>query len=100
MAFQIEFTQPAADHVRAFRKFEQQIILDAVEEHLRHEPSAETRNKKRLGKAICPSGNCVCETSPVFYDVVAEEDRQIVKIAAVGHKEHGTLTIGGREVQL
>jgi hypothetical protein len=36
----------------------------------------------------------------VFYDVVAEADRQVVKIKAVGHKEHNTLYIGGAEVQL
>jgi mRNA-degrading endonuclease RelE of RelBE toxin-antitoxin system len=36
----------------------------------------------------------------VFYDVVIEEDRRTVKIKAVGHKEHNTLYIGGREVRL
>jgi len=36
----------------------------------------------------------------VFYDVLHEEDRQVVKIKAVGHKEHNILYIGGREVQL
>ena len=36
----------------------------------------------------------------VFYDVVIEEDRRAVKIKAVGHKEHNTLYIGGREVRL
>jgi mRNA-degrading endonuclease RelE of RelBE toxin-antitoxin system len=36
----------------------------------------------------------------VFYDVVIEDDRGIVKIKAVGHKEHNVLRIGDREVQL
>jgi mRNA-degrading endonuclease RelE of RelBE toxin-antitoxin system len=40
------------------------------------------------------------QTFRVFYDVVTEEERQVVKIKAVGHKEHNTLFIGGKEVQL
>jgi hypothetical protein len=36
----------------------------------------------------------------VFYDVVIEEDRQIVKVKAVGHKDHNTLYVGGKEVSL
>ena len=34
MEFEINFTPTAASHVRAYRKFEQQIILDAIEEQL------------------------------------------------------------------
>jgi hypothetical protein len=36
----------------------------------------------------------------VFYDVIVEEDRQVVKVKGVGHKEHNTLYIGSREVKL
>jgi mRNA-degrading endonuclease RelE of RelBE toxin-antitoxin system len=36
----------------------------------------------------------------VFYDVLIEEDPQVVKIKAVGHKDHNTLYIGGKEVDL
>ncbi|EDX77963.1 hypothetical protein MC7420_7701 [Coleofasciculus chthonoplastes PCC 7420] len=36
----------------------------------------------------------------VFYDVVIEDDSCIVQIKAVGHKEHNTLYIGGKEVQI
>jgi hypothetical protein len=36
----------------------------------------------------------------VFYDVVADEKRTIVKVKAVGHKEHSKLIVGGKEVQL
>lgn len=36
--FEINFTLTAANHIRTYRKFEQQIILDAVEEQLIYEP--------------------------------------------------------------
>ncbi len=47
MPVEIEFTQTAANHVRAYRKAEQQIVLDAIGEQLPQEPTAETRNRKR-----------------------------------------------------
>jgi mRNA-degrading endonuclease RelE of RelBE toxin-antitoxin system len=100
MTFEIDFTRPAADHVRAFRKFEQQIILDAVEEQLRHEPTTETRNRKWLGENELSDWELRVQSFRVFYDVSVDEDRQVVKIKAVGHKEHNKLLIGGTEVQL
>jgi mRNA-degrading endonuclease RelE of RelBE toxin-antitoxin system len=100
MAFEINFTPTAAGHVRAYRKFDQQIILHAIEEQLRHEPTAETRNRKRLGENAWSDWELRVQQFRVFYDVIAEDDRRVVKIKAVGHKEHNTLFIGDREVQL
>jgi mRNA-degrading endonuclease RelE of RelBE toxin-antitoxin system len=100
MAFEINFTQTAANHVRAYRKFEQQIILDAIEEQLRHEPTTETRNRKRLGENELSDWELRVQQYRVFYDVTTEEERQVVEIKAMGHKEHNTLYVGCKEVQL
>jgi mRNA-degrading endonuclease RelE of RelBE toxin-antitoxin system len=100
MTFEINFTQTAAAQVRAYRKFAQQIILDAIEEQLGHEPTTETRNQKRLGENEWSDWELRVQKYRVFYDVITEEDRQVVKIKAVGHKEHNTLYLGGKEVQL
>lgn len=100
MPFAVHFTPTAASHVRAYRKFEQQRILDAIAEQLQHEPMVETRNRKRLGANDMADWELRVQTYRVFYDVVTEETHQIVRIKAVGHKEHNTLYIGGREVQL
>ena len=64
--------------MRAYRKFEQKIILDAIEEQLPHDPMVETRRKKRLG----------------------ENELSDWEIKAVGRKEHNMLYIGGKVVQL
>ena len=98
--FEIEFTPTAAGHMRGYRKFEQQIILDAIEEQLRHEPTTETRNRKRLGENELSDWELRVQHYRVFYDVTTEEEHQAVKIKAVGHKEHNTLYVGGEEVQL
>jgi mRNA-degrading endonuclease RelE of RelBE toxin-antitoxin system len=36
----------------------------------------------------------------VFYDVTDNENQQVVKIKAVGHKQHNTLFVEGEEVEL
>ncbi len=97
---EIRFTKTAAGHVRPYRKFEQRIILDAIAEQLQHEPTTETRNRKRLGDNEWSAWELRVQDFRVFYDVFAEDDRQIVQIKAVGHKQHNTLYIGGKEVTL
>jgi mRNA-degrading endonuclease RelE of RelBE toxin-antitoxin system len=100
MPFEIEFTQTAADHVRAYRKFEQQIVLDAIEGELPQGATTEARNRKRLRENELSDWELRVQNFRVFYDVIHEEGRQVVKVKAVGHKEQNTLYIGGREVQL
>ena len=100
MAFDINFTPTAAGLVRNFRKFDQKIILDGVDEQLRHEPTTETKHRKRLGPNELATWELRIGDFRVFYDVEIEELRQIVKIKAVGWKVHDKLIIGGEEVQL
>jgi mRNA-degrading endonuclease RelE of RelBE toxin-antitoxin system len=100
MAFDIQFTALAAAHVRSYRKFEQRVIFDGIEEQLTHEPGIETRNRKRLGQNEFSDWELRIDKFRVFYDIVVEESQQIVKIKAVGHKEHNKLFIGQKEVQL
>ena len=76
------------------------IILDAIESLCENEPLRETRNRKRLGENELSDWEIRVQKYRVFYDVILEEDSGIVKIKAVGHKEHNKLHIGGKEVQL
>ena len=100
MKFEIEFTQTAANHVRAYRKREQRIILDAIEKQLSYEPTTETKNKKLLGENDISDWELRVRNFRVFYDIVLEEEVRLVKIKAVGHKVHNTLYVGGKEVEL
>jgi mRNA-degrading endonuclease RelE of RelBE toxin-antitoxin system len=67
---------------------------------LRYEPTTETRNRKQLGENEWSDWELRVQKYRVFYDVSVEEDRHSVKIKAIGHKEHNTLYIGSKEVQL
>jgi mRNA-degrading endonuclease RelE of RelBE toxin-antitoxin system len=60
----------------------------------------ETRNRKRLGENELSDWELRVQSFRVFYDVIADEERHVVKVKAVGHKERNTLYIGGSEVQL
>jgi mRNA-degrading endonuclease RelE of RelBE toxin-antitoxin system len=100
MRFEIAFTRTAADHVRSYRKYEQQIILDAIDQQLAHEPTTETRNRKRLSENELSDWEMRVGDFRIFYDVLIEDERGTVKIKAVGHKEHGVLRIGDSEVRL
>jgi mRNA-degrading endonuclease RelE of RelBE toxin-antitoxin system len=100
MAFVIEFTQTAADHVRAMRKLDEQAVLNAIEQQLRHEPATETRNKKRLGPNDVSNWELRVGDFRVFYDLVLEDDQPTMKIKAVGKKEHNKLYVGGKETVL
>jgi len=100
MEFEIDLTQRAADHIRAFRKFEQRVILDAIQEQLQHEPALGTCARKHLGENELSEWELRIQKFRVFYDIVVEGARGRVKIVAVGHKEHNTLYVGGREVKL
>jgi mRNA-degrading endonuclease RelE of RelBE toxin-antitoxin system len=100
MAFQIEFTQTAADHVRAFREYDQKVILNAIEEQLRHEPTVETRNKKPLSPNELSDWELRVDQFRVFSDVTTVSDAAIVTVKVVGRKQHNKLMIGGEEVPL
>lgn len=100
MSFEIKFTQTAANHIRALRKFEQQLILDAIEEQLVSEPHQETRNRKRLGNNDISDWELRVDKYRIFYDLELTEEKHVVKIKAVGYKVHNTLYIGGKETKL
>jgi mRNA-degrading endonuclease RelE of RelBE toxin-antitoxin system len=100
MKFEIAFTATAAEHVRSYRKYEQRIILDAIDEQLAQDPTTETRNRKRLGENELSDWELRVQDFRVFYDVLIENELSVVKIKAVGHKEHGILRIGEKEVRL
>ena len=96
--FAIQFTPEALDDVRQLRKFDQRIIMTAIEEQLQHQPVEETRNRKRLRPNALAEWELRVDTFRVFYDVDAEN--ALVKIEAVGQKQGNKLFIHGEEYEL
>ena len=96
--YDIEYTLEAMEDLKRFRKYEQQLIVDQIDEQLSYEPARETRNRKRLRPNKVAEFELRIMRFRVFYDV--DENKNLVKIEAVGHKEGSRLFIRGKEYQL
>ena len=94
MAYTIEYTASAEDDIVYFRKYEQVLIVDAIDDQLSHEPHLETRNRKELDPNPLGAWELRIGRYRVFYDVDVVSRSVLVK--AVGWKEHNTLYIRGK----
>ena len=96
--FEIKFTPDAIEDLRWFAKADRKQILAALESRLSHEPTVETRNRKRLRPNRLAEWELRLGVFRVFFDV--EEDDRLIKLIAVGYKEGSRLFIRGREYEL
>jgi len=96
--YEIEYTLDAIEDLKRFKKYEQQLIVDEIDDQLIYEPSEETRNRKRLRLNVLSEYELRIRDFRAFYDV--DEREKIVKIKAVGHKEGSSLFIRGKEFKL
>jgi mRNA-degrading endonuclease RelE of RelBE toxin-antitoxin system len=97
MAFVIAFSPDARDHLRAMRKRDQQIIVDAIAAQLTHQPDQPTAQRKPLEDNVVAPWELRVGDYRVFYDI-NHNDRVVV--VAVGQKSHNRLRIGGEEIEL
>lgn len=98
LPFTIEFTESALDDLAVFATHEQRRLLDRIAIQLAHEPVAETRNRKPLEPNTLGDWELRVGAFRVFYDV--DQIEAIVKVKAVGRKEHNKLYIRRREYTL
>ncbi len=96
--FTIEFTPEALDDMHQFRTYDRRQIITAIEKQLGHQPTQETRNRKKLRPNDLAEWELRIETFRVFYDVDEADD--FVKIEAVGYKKGSQLFIHGEPYQL
>ena len=98
MMFSIELTPEAIEDIRSFRKHERKRIIEEIENQLTNQPTQETRNRKRLRPNEVAEWELRVDKFRVFYDV--DEEKQVVKIEAVGYKKGSVLFIHGEEYKL
>jgi mRNA-degrading endonuclease RelE of RelBE toxin-antitoxin system len=92
----VEFTESAFADLIYLKRFEQSLILAAIERQLTGEPLTRTRNRKPLRPNDLAMWELRIGKYRVFYDVASNT----VKIKAVGWKEHDRLFISGKEFLL
>ena len=78
MAYQIEYTDAAIEHLKTLTTRQQRIVLDAVDEQLKYEPLVEMRNRKPMEPNSLATWELRIGNLRVYYDV---EEKTVYLVA-------------------
>ena len=96
--YEIKFTPEAFGDLERYKKFEQKQVIEGIKALLQDQPTTENRNRKKLRPNQVAEWEQRIDKFRIFYDT--DEGSRIVKVVAIGHKEHNTLFIHGEEYEL
>ena len=99
MAYRIQFTESAEEHLAQLTARQQAIVLNAIRVQLRYEPLRETRNRKELRPNPFAPWELRVGVLRVFYEVDAVEP-DLVNVLAIGIKRGNRLIISGKEIHI
>jgi len=87
VAYRIRFSDAAGEHLVSLTARDRATLLDRIGRQLTHQPTVETRNRKRMGPGQEDARCCLGAPEPV------------VVIVAVGIKVRERITIGGKDIK-
>jgi mRNA-degrading endonuclease RelE of RelBE toxin-antitoxin system len=93
--YEIEFTPESVEDLGYFKKFEQNIIIDAIQTQLLYEPIVETKNRFRRNPPDIAEWELRVGVFRVFYNV--DELVEIVSIERIGKKPNNSVFFRGQE---
>ena len=96
--FEIKFTDQAIADLKLLKKAERRSILSKLETKLIDEPTAETRNRKKLRPNQLAEWELRLGNFRIFYDV--NQDNELIIIQTIGYKVGSRLIIQGKEYRL
>jgi mRNA-degrading endonuclease RelE of RelBE toxin-antitoxin system len=96
--YDIDYTQEALEDLQWFRKHEQNIIVDGIDQQLRNEPTSETRNRKRMQVNAYAEWELRIGDVRVLYNV--DTQVRIVEIQRIGEKRGNTFFFRGRRTDI
>jgi mRNA-degrading endonuclease RelE of RelBE toxin-antitoxin system len=99
LAYNIQYSPDAEDHLRRLTARQQRIVLDIVDRQLVSQPVMETRNRKRMRPNPVAPWELRIGDLRVYYEI-SDESRATVTILAVGVKERDRVRIGGEGIKL
>ena len=97
MAFRIEFSPAAREHIRDLTARQRSVVLQGIREQLQLQPTTATRNRKPLRPESMAEWELRMGIIRVYYDVTIEPD-EVVSIIAVGIKVRNRVRIGSEDV--
>jgi len=87
MAYEIIFSPNAEADLENLRKVDQTKVLEAIEQHLSHEPTKESKSRiKRLRSYDQPQYRLRVDDLRVFYDVLFTVNGGTVEVLAIREK--------------
>jgi mRNA-degrading endonuclease RelE of RelBE toxin-antitoxin system len=98
LAFLIEYSPDAEDHLRALTARQRAIVLDTVDEQLLHEPDIETGNRKPMRPNPVAPWELRIGNLRIYYDIMRDPDTVLVR--AIGIKIRNTVSIGKEVIEL
>lgn len=99
MSYNIIYAFEAREHLRSLSARDRRIVVDAISEQLRHEPTVVTRRRKPLRANPLAPWELRVGPYRVYFDV-AQEPIQEVRVLAVGRKKRDLVLIGKEEIRL
>ena len=96
--YKLKFTRSALEDIGWFKRRERKIIVDAIADQLGHDPTGETRNRKRLRPNATSEWELRIEKYRVFYDL--NHGERLVEVRAVGEKKGKRVVVRGEEYDL
>ncbi|MBN1902581.1 type II toxin-antitoxin system RelE/ParE family toxin [Candidatus Sumerlaeota bacterium] len=96
--YYIEFTEEAKTDLYQYSASERKIIIGDIRIQLGEQPLIETKNRKKLRENPVSPWELRVRKYRIFYQV--DEASQSVTIIAIGHREHNSLLIRGKEVKI
>jgi mRNA-degrading endonuclease RelE of RelBE toxin-antitoxin system len=99
LAYVIEYSPEAEDHLRWLTTRQQRTVVDTVDRQLLDQPGLETRNRKPMRPNPVAPWELRIGNLRVYYDV-KDEPEFIVTILAIGIKERDQVRIGGEKIRL
>lgn len=102
MAYTIRFDDKTNDHFATLTARQRATVLETIERQLLHQPTVETRNRKRMQADkpgfIAPWELRVGGDLRVYYDV-QDGSPDVVLVVAVGMKLRNRVRIGDLEIE-
>ena len=96
MAYRIKYAADSEVHLRGLTAAQRTLVLNTVNKQLTHQPTRETRNRKRMRPNPHAPWELRIRNLRVFYDVIEEPDRVVV-VHAIGTKVGNRVVIAGEE---
>jgi mRNA-degrading endonuclease RelE of RelBE toxin-antitoxin system len=99
LAYVIEYSPEAEDHLRRLTTRQQRSVVDTVDRQLANQPTVETRNRKPMRLNPVAPWELRIGNLRVYYEV-SDEPQPTVTVLAIGVKERDRLRIGGEIIKL